>query len=201
MNIEVINILKKTPAYVAVVNSEREREIDARQEHLIAIKQLDVQAEKAFRSGEKLIAESIARYNSAIAQLKIATDDHNKILHGINADRIARETARRNHEVALIASDFPEIEKFRDECDDQIDATIKSAYASETVIKNQRTGKIEHVVESNNQKITARIHAIRISRNAALDLRMLADTGQIPMRLAALRETWIPLLNSREKEA
>lgn len=189
---QVISLLTKTPQYAAAVTSERKREVTERQAHIDAIAQLDAEAERAYHRHEKLRVEALKRENQALAAFKIAAGEYQKILGVIASERFAHEMARREHESALLAPDYPEIQKFRDEALNEIDVTLKSLQTSESIVKNQRTGKSQTIVESNSEVITTRVKAIRLSLSVAQDLRMMADLTNIPSRLAALRESWRP---------
>ena len=155
--------------------------------HRDAIATLDVGAGRAYDGQEKRKAAALASRDAARVAFLTAEQQMLKTFAEVAGERLDYEAARRSHEAALLAPEFPEIAEFSRWARDEIDRTNKMIATATTLEKNARTGRERAIVSSNAASIAARTAALRQAIEAAAELRLIADPRQIPERLAALR--------------
>ncbi len=184
------SIVRATPEFQAATERAHEKTVLERQAHLDALAKLDSAATKAWPSYEKLRAESLAREQEALAALKAAAAEHQRVRAAVAAEQFAYESGRCEHEAALIAGEWPEISDFLETCEAKI-KLAKAAYVRETrSVKNLRTGKTVRLEIANGASIAARVKAICASMREAPDLRLIADRRQLQARFAEIAASW-----------
>ncbi len=110
--------------------------------------------------------------------------------HAVSAERLAYEIARRGHETALIAGDWPELSTFRDRANGEITTALQQHESREIARRNPVSGRTERMMVSNGGSIGARVVAINASLRDLDDLRLGADRRELPSRLDRIADSW-----------
>jgi hypothetical protein len=192
--IRATEIFRATPEFQKAAARAEDKQAAERQARLDAIAKLNAEMEKAWPRHEKLKAESLAREQDAVRALKAASQEHQKTLGAVAAERSTYESERRAHEEALIAGEWPEISEFIDKCYKEMELARAALSTRSYMRRNARTGKAEEVRVSNSKLVEERTQAISRSVRDALDLRMIADRRKLPAAIEEIIESWRPPL-------
>jgi len=185
--------VKAMPGFQEAEARAIEAEIAGRKQHLDAIKKLDAEGARAFAPEEKRKDLAIAKVRQAERDLRTASVELDAVVQAVYRERLARETARRQHEGALLEGDFAAINTFCRDADVEMERTRKAVVSQEKVVRNRITRQVERWRIGNGASIKRRMAAILESIREAPNLRLLADLREIPDKLAAMRASWPPI--------
>ena len=185
-----IAILTGTADFKAKKARFVEDEIAARRIHLAAIERLDAEATKAYGRQEKRREAAIAKVRAAERELKTVTSEALAVQHAIGQERDAYQRERAEHETALLDFDQCLITEFERACIDELERVRKAGQTSQTLARNERTGRVERSVISNSKSLLARLYAVGASMRLATELRLIADPRELPARIAEMKTSW-----------
>ncbi len=167
----VLELLSRTPEFARAIKQEGSRIVAERRQRLAEIARLDEEGRRAWPRQEKKKSESLARLDAAFATFKAASAEHQNAIASVERERLASESERRRHEIALMnGCPSEQIDAFARECHRELDRVRETA--------------------ADSASAQPRIKAILASLRNLNDLRIMADLNAIPTEIARIRASW-----------
>ncbi len=193
---EALAALARAPATQKLIADEKAAKIAARRKLLAELHALDHGAEAEWNKHEKIVANAIAKRNTAIQALRQADAELNAATGAKAEASYIRTRARERIEGELIAgADLDAIEAFRAELYDESARLrrVGNIQRVETVDRNQITGSAVRNVYSNVASINRRLAAIRDAFAKVDELKLLDDQSKLAERFADIRADFPPV--------